>query len=155
MTADDDAARTPSPFQGVLGHGRRRDAEAWPASSPTRARSRPSTVGDGPTPWKDVPLISATSFTEAVRAIASELRESAPHHRVLNLAASRVDGLGRQLHGVCFVHDREIADGFTAAIRELDAAHGLPQDERAETVGRAAAALDAAADRMESGGVAP
>lgn len=96
-----------------------------------------------------------TSFTEAVRATASELRESAPHHRVLNLAASRIDQLGRQLHGVGFVHDREIADCFTAAIRELHASHLLPQEERAETVGRAAAALDGAVERMENGGVAP
>lgn len=146
----------PFGFHGVLEHRCPCDAAAWPASfcqPPTplpSERLRLRSPSNGKTP-----LISATSFTEAVRAVASELRESAPHRRVLNLAASRIDGLGRQLHGVGFVHDREIADGLTAAIRDLDAAHRLPQEERAETVGRAAAALDDAADRMENGGVAP
>jgi hypothetical protein len=89
-----------------------------------------------------------SSFREAVGTIASELRANAPGHPFLNRAASGIDLLGRRLHGLGFVHDREIADGLTAAIAEVRASHLLPQEERAETIHRAARHLDAAFDRM-------
>ena len=84
------------------------------------------------------------SFTEAVREIASGLRENAPHHTRLNRAASEIDQAGRKLHGLGLAHDREIADCFTAAIRELSASHTLPEEKRAETVRQAVSHLEAA-----------
>lgn len=86
------------------------------------------------------------SFPEAVRAIASGLREHAHSHSHthLNRASSGIDHLGRRLHGLGYVRDREIADCFTAALGELSAAHDLAEDERAEAVRRVAGHLDAA-----------
>jgi hypothetical protein len=96
-------------------------------------------------------LSARSSFMEAVGVIACGLRENAPGHPFLNRAASRIDLLGRRLHGLGFADDREIADGLTAAIGELRASHLLPQDGRAGTVHRAANHLDAAVARMASG----
>lgn len=91
------------------------------------------------------------SFTEAVRAIASGLREYAHSHTYLNRASSEIDHLGRQLHGLGYVRDREIADCFTAALGELGAAHRLAEEERAEAVRRVACHLDAALAHAEAG----
>jgi hypothetical protein len=104
---------------------------------------------------EEVPLSAVPSFTDAVRSVAGALRTDAPGHSLLNRAASRIDGLGRRLHGLGFVHDREIADCFTAAIGELSAAHTVPQEERTEAVRRAIGHLDEAVTRMEAGGIAP
>jgi hypothetical protein len=93
-------------------------------------------------------LSARSSFREAVDAIASELRANAPGHPFLNRAASGIDLLGRRLHGLGFVHDREIANGLTAAIAELRASHLLPQEACAGAVHRAARHLDSALDRM-------
>lgn len=94
---------------------------------------------------------AVTSFTAAVREIASGLRESDPSHPFLNRAAGEIDQLGRRLHGLGMVRDREVADCLTSAIQALDAAHTLAGTDRAETVSRAAAHLESAADHAGSG----
>lgn len=91
------------------------------------------------------------SFTEAIRTIARELREHAHSHTHLNRASSGIDHLGRQLHGLGYVRDREIADSFTAALAELSASHGLAEEDRAEAVQRVAGHLDAALGHAEAG----
>lgn len=84
------------------------------------------------------------SFPEAVRALASGLREHPHSHVHLNRASSGIDHLGRRLHGLGYARDREIAACLSAALGELSAAHGLAEVERAEAVHRVAGHLDAA-----------
>jgi 2-succinyl-5-enolpyruvyl-6-hydroxy-3-cyclohexene-1-carboxylate synthase len=84
------------------------------------------------------------SFTEAIRAVASGLREHAHSHVYLNRASSGIDHLGRQLHGLGYARDREIAGCLTAALGELSVSHGLAEEERAEAVQRVISHLDAA-----------
>jgi len=91
------------------------------------------------------------TFPEAIHLIARGLREQAPSHAHLNGAAARIDHLGRLLHGLGCVRDREIAHCFTAAIAELDLSHGLAEDARGEAVGRAAGQLEAALVHAEEG----
>ncbi|HEX2092771.1 MAG TPA: hypothetical protein VHG28_10230 [Longimicrobiaceae bacterium] len=91
------------------------------------------------------------SFTEAIRTIASGLRDHAHSHIYLNRASSGIDHLGRQLHGLGYVRDREIADCLTAALGELSASHGLAEEERAEAVHRVICHLDAALAHAEVG----
>ena len=95
------------------------------------------------------------SFTEAIREIASGLRDEAPSHPRLNRAAAGIDQLGRRLHGIGYVRGGDIADCFTAALRELDAAHGLADEERAEAVQRAASRLEAALESAAAGILPP
>lgn len=90
-------------------------------------------------------------FTDEIRAIASGLRDDAHTHSHLNRAESRIDHLGRQLHGIGYVRHREIADAFTAALRELAESHALPEETRAAAVNRAAAHLDAAVGAAAEG----
>ena len=90
-------------------------------------------------------------FTDEIRAIANGLRQDALSHSHPNRAESRIDHLGRQLHGIGFVRHREIADAFTAALRELAASHALPEETRAAAVNRAAAHLEAALDAAAEG----
>ena len=91
------------------------------------------------------------SFTRALRIIASGLREGSHEHGALNRAASEIDQLGRRLHGLGYLRAREIADCFTAALAELDAAHRVPDPLRGEAVHRAAIRLDAAAGHAAAG----
>ncbi|HEV2147004.1 MAG TPA: hypothetical protein VGR37_06360 [Longimicrobiaceae bacterium] len=91
------------------------------------------------------------SFTEAIRAIASGLREHAHSHPYLNRASSEIDHLGRQLHGLGHVRDREIADCLTAALGELSASHRLAEEERAGALHRVVCHLDAALAYAEEG----
>lgn len=95
------------------------------------------------------------AFIEGVRAIERFLREDAPSHSVLNRAASHINQLGLKLHGLGFVHDREIADDFTAAIGELGACHALAVDRRAEAVHQVVRHLEEAVRRMQTGGLSP
>ena len=95
---------------------------------------------DGPSP-----------FTEAIRAIAGDLRHDAHSHTHLNRAAARIDDLGRRLHGVGYVRSREIADCFTAALADLDASHALPEGTRAEAVRRAIGRLENALEYAADG----
>lgn len=93
-------------------------------------------------------------FVEEIRAIVAGLRGDVRSHDRLNGAAWRIDHLGRQLHGLGFVRDREVADCFTSALGELGASHELPEEERAEAALRAARHLEAALAHAEEG-VAP
>ena len=94
------------------------------------------------------------TFAEAIDTIARGLRLDVPSHALVNGAAARIDHLGRRLHGLGCVRDREIAACFTAAIAELDASHGLAEDARGEAVGRAAGQLEAALAFADEGVVA-
>lgn len=96
-------------------------------------------------------MAEPSSFPDAIRVIASGLRDSAPTHTVLNRAASGIDHLGRRLHGLGYADAREIADCFTAALAELDASHGVEDPLRREAVQRAVARLDAAAGHAAAG----
>lgn len=91
------------------------------------------------------------TFAEAIHLIARGLRQDAPSHAHLNGAAARIDHLGRRLHGLGCVRDREIAACFTAAIAELDASHGLDEAARGGAVHRAARQLEAALAYADEG----
>ena len=93
----------------------------------------------------------APSFTEAMGRITRELRDAPPTHVVLNRAAGDIDQLGRRLHGLGYARAREIADCFTAALAELDAAHALPEATRAEAVRRAIGRLEDAREHAAAG----
>lgn len=95
------------------------------------------------------------TFSESIRLIARGLRDDPPTHVRLNGAAARIDHLGRRLHGLGCVRDREIAGCFVAAIAELDASHALAEDARAESVLRAAGQMDAAFAHASEGFLPP
>lgn len=95
--------------------------------------------------------MASPAFAEAIDEIARSLREGVPSHALLNGAAARIDHLGRRLHGLGCVRDREIAACFTAAIGELDASHVLAEDARGESVARAAGQLEAAVAYADEG----
>lgn len=85
-----------------------------------------------------------SSFADAIRHIASELRGGRDTHGAVNRASSAIDHLGRRLHGMGYLRGREIAECFTAALTELETSHALPEEARRESVNRAAERLDAA-----------
>lgn len=95
------------------------------------------------------------SFTDAIRATASGLREVPHTHTQLNRAAAGIDHLGRQLHGLGYVRGGEIAGCFTSAVGELSAAHGVPEEMRGEAVQRAVRELEAALDHAAAGVLPP
>ena len=95
------------------------------------------------------------AFTDGIRAIVAGLREGPPTHPRVNGAAVSIDHLGRRLHGLGCVRDREIADCFTAAVGELGACHPLPEAERGAAVDAAIRHLDAAATHAEEGVLPP
>jgi hypothetical protein len=99
-------------------------------------------------------MMANPTFAESIDGIARALREGVPSHAHVNGAAARIDHLGRRLHGLGCVRDREIADCFTAAIAELDASHGFPEGARGEAVARAAGQLKAALAYVDEGVVA-
>lgn len=90
-------------------------------------------------------------FAEAIRGIVRGLRADAHTHARINDAAAAIDNLGRHLHGVGFVHDREIAGCFTAAFGELSASHALADDARGASVDGAIRHLEAALLHAEAG----
>ena len=95
--------------------------------------------------------MAPTSLSETIRGIARGLRNDALSHSSLNRAATRVDYVGRQLHGLDCVRDAEIAACLTAALRELSDSHPLPEEQRCEGAQRAVAQLHAAADHVDEG----
>lgn len=95
--------------------------------------------------------MGAAAFTDAIRSIVAGLREGRPTHARVNGAASGIDHLGRRLHGLGWVRDREIADCFTAAVGELGACHPLPEEDRGEAVDAAVRHLEAALVHSEAG----
>jgi hypothetical protein len=92
-----------------------------------------------------------TAFIDGIRSIVAGLREGPPTHPRVNGAAVSIDHLGRRLHGLGCVRDREIADCFTAAVGELGACHPLPEEARVAAVAAAIHHLDAAATHAEEG----
>jgi hypothetical protein len=91
------------------------------------------------------------AFGQSIRDVAAGLRDNAPSHTLLNRAEARIDDLGRRLHGFGYVRNLEMADCFTAALRELAASHVLPEEERGEAVEQAVAQLAAAAAHAAEG----
>lgn len=91
------------------------------------------------------------SFTDAIREIARELGDPRPTHGKVNRASSRIDHWGRRLHGLGYLRAREIAAGLTAALAELDRAHALPDETRAEAARRAAGHLESAREHAAAG----
>lgn len=92
-----------------------------------------------------------TSFAGQIRGIVSELRAAGPTHSALNRASSGIDQLGRRLYGLGYVRAGEIAECFTAALAELDAAHAVAEDARAEAVRRVVGRLEEAAEHAAAG----
>ncbi|HET7229012.1 MAG TPA: hypothetical protein VFJ16_03385 [Longimicrobium sp.] len=92
-----------------------------------------------------------SSFTGSITAIASELRGGGHTHTALNRASSKIDHLGRRLHGLGYIRGREIAECFTAALAELHASHALAEEMRGEMVGRAISRLEEAAVHASAG----
>ena len=84
------------------------------------------------------------SFVEAIHAISGELRLE-PHTRIqLNQIASRIDQLGRRVHGLGWTRDHEIGGCLTAAARELSRARDVPEVERDAAVRQAIRELETA-----------
>jgi hypothetical protein len=83
------------------------------------------------------------AFTGAIRSIIAGLREGRPTHARVNGAAAGIDHLGRRLHGLGCVRDREIAGCLTAAVGELGACHPLPEEDRGAAVDAAVRHLGA------------
>ncbi|HEU4880760.1 MAG TPA: hypothetical protein VFT45_00905 [Longimicrobium sp.] len=96
-----------------------------------------------------------SAFTDSIAAIIAGLRGGAPSHARVNGAASGIDHLGRRLHGLGCVRDREIADCFTAAVGELGACHPLPEEDRGDAVAAALRHLEAALAHAEAGFLPP
>jgi hypothetical protein len=97
------------------------------------------------------PMLPTDSFTRGIRAVVIGLRGGAPSHARVNGAASEIDQLGRRLHGLSWVRDREIADCFTGAVRELGECHPLPVQDRGAAVDAAVRHLEAALVHSEAG----
>lgn len=85
-----------------------------------------------------------SSFADAIRHVAGELRAGPHTHGAVNRASSAIDHLGRRLHGMGYLRGREIAECFTTALAELETSHALQEEERREPVNRAADRLEAA-----------
>ncbi|HET7460399.1 MAG TPA: hypothetical protein VFJ82_04090 [Longimicrobium sp.] len=93
----------------------------------------------------------ASSFIDALRGIAGELREGGHTHTALNRASSAVDLLGRRLHGLGFARASEIAECFTGVLADLDASHRLPERGRRDAVRRAVGRLEDALEHAAAG----
>lgn len=91
------------------------------------------------------------AFADAIRSIIAGLREGRPTHARVNGAAAGIDHLGRRLHGLGCVRDREIAGCFTAAVGALGACHPLPEEDRGDAVDTAIRHLTAALAHAEEG----
>lgn len=93
----------------------------------------------------------SSSFTDAIRHIAGELRGGRTTNGTVNRESSATDHLGRRLHGMGFLRGREIAECFTAALAGLERSHALQEEEGREPVNRAADRLEAAVVHAEAG----
>ena len=62
--------------------------------------------------------MALSAFADSIAAIIAGLRGGPPSHARVNGAASGIDHLGRRLHGLVCVRDREIAHFVTAAVGE-------------------------------------
>ena len=99
--------------------------------------------------------MALSDFTASIGSIIAGLRGGAPSHARVNSAASAIDHLGRRLHGLGCVRDREIADCFTAAVGELGACHPLPEEDRGAAVAAAIRHLESALLHAEEGVLPP
>jgi hypothetical protein len=93
----------------------------------------------------------AQPFEEGIRSIIGGLQEEDRSHNRLNRAAFAIDQMGRLLHGVGYVRDREIADRLTAAVGALAGSHELPEENRRAAVAEAIRHLDGALAHAEDG----
>jgi hypothetical protein len=90
------------------------------------------------------------SLVESIRAIAGELRLEPRTPIRLNQIAAELDQLGRRLHGQGWPSEHEIGVALTAAVRALGEARDEPERERAGSVWRALAQLEAALACLET-----
>lgn len=90
-----------------------------------------------------------------IEAIARDLRADPYSHTFLNRAAAKIDQIGRRLHGLGYVRDREIAACLTEAYEQLSASQEVPQVERGVRVQRAIAQMEGALAHLREGGRAP
>lgn len=93
----------------------------------------------------------SSTFTDAIRGVAREMSHGGHTHDALNRASSAIDHLGRRLHGFGYVRAGEMAECFTAALADLDASHGVPEEQRGEAVDRAVDRLEAAVRHAAAG----
>lgn len=98
-----------------------------------------------------MPGVAPSSFTDAVRAAADELRLEPLSPPLLNQIGARVDQLGRRVHGLGWTRDHEIGGCLTAAVSELSRAREQPEADRSETVRRALRQLERALTHMDEG----
>ncbi|MBW3628519.1 MAG: hypothetical protein KY464_04395 [Gemmatimonadetes bacterium] len=96
-------------------------------------------------------MMDSSAFSEAIREISRELASGSLSRSRVNRGAIGVDQLGRRLHGVGMLRDREIADCLSAAVTALGEAHLLPEEERTSSVRRAISELNAAAAYADQG----
>jgi hypothetical protein len=96
-------------------------------------------------------MIEPSSFTDAIRRVAGDLRDGGGTHPAINRASSAIDHLGRQLHGIGYVRGGEIADCFTTALTELQKSHALADEKRGAAVDRAVHRLEAALEHAAAG----
>lgn len=92
-----------------------------------------------------------TLFTETLGGILQALRTDPPSFTHLNRASAAIDQLGRRLHGVGYVRDREIAASLTAAYEALSASQELPEDDRRAAMLEAITHLEAALAHTDAG----
>ena len=96
-------------------------------------------------------MSESPAFSDAIRAVARDMSPGGHTHDALNRASSAIDHLGRRLHGFGYVRAGEMADCFTAALADLDAGHGVPEEMRGEAVDRAVGRLEAALQHAGAG----
>lgn len=100
-------------------------------------------------------MLSRTQFAEALGEIGRALAEAAPTHSLLNRAALQVDRLGRQLHGLRFPEEEEVAPRLFQAVQALASAHPLAEAERSGLVAEALSQMEVARRLVEETSLAP
>ena len=96
-------------------------------------------------------MMHPSTLSEAIREISRELASGTHSRSRVNRGAIDVDQLGRRLHGLGMLRDREIAECLNAAVSALGEAHLLPEEERTSSVRRAIAELESAAAHADQG----
>ena len=78
------------------------------------------------------PVPAEKSFVDSLNSVISELGTS-PHSAIeLTRTATRIDQLGRRLHGLDWRRGYEIGGCLTAAVSELNIQHVVPAEVLAE-----------------------
>lgn len=96
-------------------------------------------------------MVDVPSFGDAIRVLSDELRLEPHSPDRLNQVASRIDQLGRRLHGHGWVRDHEIGGCLTAAVSGLTEARDQPEGDRGASVRQVLLQLEAALVHTEEG----